>query len=177
MILEYILMPFSLLLWREDIYKSLCTVFDGDCRVSGLLQSNFLTFIYACVLLRLMCDMIQPNLIFFIFFSCFAQNLVTSIDIWKNIFTVSITISSVLLFTFLIGNMQVSYIYIYMLLTCHFIFNLLCQFIFNKLNIVNLISMNYGFCVVRLAKRNYKIRGDKTENEGDRAMHNLQKAP
>ncbi|KAK4839698.1 hypothetical protein QYF36_024099 [Acer negundo] len=38
--------------------------------------------------------------------SCFAQNLVTSIDIWENIFTISITISSVLLFTFLIGNMQ-----------------------------------------------------------------------
>ena len=64
-----------------------------------------------------------------------------------------------------------------MLLTCHFIFNLLCEFIFNMLNIVNLISMNYGFCVVRLAKRNYKIGGDKTENVRDKAMHNLQKAP
>ncbi|KAL5749273.1 hypothetical protein ACOSP7_023876 [Xanthoceras sorbifolium] len=39
--------------------------------------------------------------------SCFGQNLVTSIDVWENVFTISITISSVLLFIFLIGNMQI----------------------------------------------------------------------
>ncbi|KAK0596329.1 hypothetical protein LWI29_014696 [Acer saccharum] len=38
--------------------------------------------------------------------SCFAQNLVTSTDIWENIFTITITISSVVLFIFLLGNMQ-----------------------------------------------------------------------
>ncbi|KAK2654109.1 hypothetical protein Ddye_013965 [Dipteronia dyeriana] len=38
--------------------------------------------------------------------SCFAQNLVTSINMWENIFTISITISSVVLFIFLLGNMQ-----------------------------------------------------------------------
>ncbi|KAK3219068.1 hypothetical protein Dsin_013038 [Dipteronia sinensis] len=38
--------------------------------------------------------------------SCFAQNLVPSVRMWENIFTISITISSVVLFTFLLGNMQ-----------------------------------------------------------------------
>ncbi|KAK4839183.1 hypothetical protein QYF36_019888 [Acer negundo] len=38
--------------------------------------------------------------------SCFAQNLVTSINMWENIFTILITISSVVLFIFLLGNMQ-----------------------------------------------------------------------
>ncbi|KAK0594918.1 hypothetical protein LWI29_001801 [Acer saccharum] len=38
--------------------------------------------------------------------SCFAQNLVPSINIWENVFTISITISSVVLFIFLLGNMQ-----------------------------------------------------------------------
>ncbi|KAK3217960.1 hypothetical protein Dsin_011930 [Dipteronia sinensis] len=38
--------------------------------------------------------------------SCFAQNLTTSIDIWENIFTILITISSVVLFIFFLGNMQ-----------------------------------------------------------------------
>ncbi|KAK4838353.1 hypothetical protein QYF36_013111 [Acer negundo] len=38
--------------------------------------------------------------------SCFAQNLITSTDIWENIFTITITISSVVLFIFLLGNMQ-----------------------------------------------------------------------
>ncbi|TXG71130.1 hypothetical protein EZV62_006065 [Acer yangbiense] len=38
--------------------------------------------------------------------SCFAQNLVTSINMRENIFTISITISSVVLFIFLLGNMQ-----------------------------------------------------------------------
>ncbi|KAK2654111.1 hypothetical protein Ddye_013967, partial [Dipteronia dyeriana] len=68
---------------------------------------------------------------------CFAQNLVASINMWENIFTISITISIVVLFVFLLRNMQ--------------------DFIF--------------------AKRNYKIKGDEIEGEGDRAMDNLQKAP
>ncbi|KAK2654113.1 hypothetical protein Ddye_013969 [Dipteronia dyeriana] len=38
--------------------------------------------------------------------SCFAQNLVPSIYMWENIFTISITICSVVLFIYLLGNMQ-----------------------------------------------------------------------
>ncbi|KAK2654118.1 hypothetical protein Ddye_013974 [Dipteronia dyeriana] len=38
--------------------------------------------------------------------SCFGQNLKTSTDIWENLFTILITISSVVLFIFLLGNMQ-----------------------------------------------------------------------
>ncbi|KAK2654293.1 hypothetical protein Ddye_014149 [Dipteronia dyeriana] len=55
--------------------------------------------------------------------SCFGQNLTTSIDIWENIFTISITISSVVLFIFLLGNMQVrTYMFMLSYLSIHFFY-------------------------------------------------------
>ncbi|XP_044505651.1 cyclic nucleotide-gated ion channel 1-like [Mangifera indica] len=39
--------------------------------------------------------------------SCFGQNLQTSSYVWENVFTISITLSGLVLFLYLVGNMQI----------------------------------------------------------------------